>query len=112
MKSRAICTAIVVPGAVTARVDRVIRPTREARELLAEADRIRRERLGTARSASCEPHPNSASRPFRVVSISIYVDELARLDALVAKQRRAGKATANRSAVIRAAVKAMAESST
>lgn len=111
MKPRAICTAIVVPGAVTQRIDRVIRATREARELLARADIIRKERMAQEnprRVGLCEPHPNSASRPFRVIGISIYCDDLQRLDALVAKARRNGNANMSRSKLIREAIKAIA----
>jgi hypothetical protein len=38
--SRAIVTAVIVPGRITQRVDRVIRPRREAVELLKRADAI------------------------------------------------------------------------
>jgi hypothetical protein len=111
VKSRAICTAIVVRGAVTQRVDRVIRATPEARKLIAEAESIRRERAigdNRRRLGLCEPHPASRARPFRVISISIYCDELQRLDAMVAAARRSGKASMSRSRMIRSAIKAIA----
>lgn len=111
MKSRAICTAVIVRGAVTQRVDRVIRATRDARALIAEAERIRREREAAdnpRRLGLCEPHPASRARPFRVISISIYCDELQRLDAMVATAKRNGRASANRSSMIRSAIRSIA----
>lgn len=110
MRSRAVCTAIVVPGAVTSRVDRVIRATPEARALLAEAETIRRERTiaeNPRRLGLCEPHPASRSKPFRIVSVSIYCDELQALDAMVAARKREGQSTMSRSKLIRSAVKAL-----
>lgn len=111
MKPRAFCTAVLVAGAVTQRIDRVIRPTREARDLIARAERIGKEgRIdeNPRRLGLCEPHPDSGRRPFRVVTISIYCDELARLDALVAKARRNGDSKMSRSKLLRAAVRAIA----
>lgn len=113
MTPRAICTAVVVPGAITARVDRVIRATPDARKLIAEADRIGKERraapgLGNERrNGWCEPHPSSAGRPFRVIGVSIYCDDLNKLDRIVAARKRAGQSTASRSGLIREAVKTL-----
>lgn len=106
MKPRAICTAIILPGAVTQRVDRVIRPTREARDMIASAWEIGKK--SARRYGPCEPHPKSGSRPWRVVAISIYVDDLARLDAMVAKAKRNGDSKMSRSKLLRAAVRAIA----
>jgi metal-responsive CopG/Arc/MetJ family transcriptional regulator len=43
-----------------------------------------------------------------VVSISIYCDELQRLDAMVAAAKRNGRSSTNRSSLIRSAIKAFA----
>lgn len=110
MKPRAICTAVLVPGAVTQRVDRVIRATPSARAVIAQAYEIAKARNPSEnprRMGLCEPHPASADRPFRVVSVSIYCDELQALDKLVARRKREGQSSASRSKVIRAAVKAL-----
>lgn len=112
MKPRAVCTAILTPGSVTQRVDRVIRATPEARRLLAEADRIARERdpdENLRRRGMCEPHRQSAERPFRVIGVSIYCDELQALDALVARRRRLGESSLSRSKLIRMAVRQLAK---
>jgi len=123
---RAICTAVVVPGEITQRIDRVIRPTSEARAMIARAaqiwrksDRARRgqerqRRMSAKRLAADlriaakatrrrrEPHHNSTeARPFQIISISIYQDTLAQLDAAVRRFREAGILTMSRSELLR-----------
>lgn len=172
------CTAIVVDGVVTSRVDRVIRPRREARDLIARAWRIAKEKAiaeqdaklaattalvaaqkkkldadrAAARNAAteaqraeraaapsaaretwraartadteaqraaqetaaaaknprrlgpCRPHhQSSASRPWRQIGISWYVDDLARIDAAVDQLKSAGLTKMSRSELLRLA---------
>ena len=47
------------------------------------------------------------ARPYRVISISTYPEDLAALDAKVAAAKRAGWPKASRSSVLRAAVAAL-----
>lgn len=79
--------------------------------MMGRSEAIRRERStddNARRLGLCEPHPGSGRRPFRVLSISIYCDELQRLDALVAKAKRGGDTRMSRSRLIRMAILAIA----
>ena len=124
--SRAIATAIIVPGKVTQRVSRVIRPHREAVELLARADAIAAARATNPDGPVTEPAPvpkpssgrrarrvarghrlpprHASRRRYVVLAVSTYRRDLAALDAAVDRVRAAGARRANRSWLIRVAI--------
>lgn len=115
------CTAVLVPGTITQRVDRVIRPRREARDLIAAAQRnvivadpspriappvavvpgpmvtVRR------RPRSRSGQPRRPGRKFKIVSISVYDEDLAAIDAAVDRLRAEGHRHMFRSKLLRIA---------
>ena len=132
MTFEVICTAVLTPGVTTQRVDRVIRPRKEARELIGRASRIfhraqriedrrrrgaerqrriaeRRLAADLRRSARAErPDPvaherSNPARPFRIISISTYTDTLVEIDAAVSRLRAAGHTKMSRSELLRIA---------
>lgn len=91
------CTAILTPGEVTQRVDRVISPKRSARLLIARAEQIRRrwQRRGT--NAPGE-------RGYRVIAVSMYRDDLDAMHHAVDQLIAAGHSGMTRSRLIRIAL--------
>lgn len=109
---RAVLTAVLTPGVHTQRVARILRPTREARALLSAADRAAHPE---PIELPCDPEPRQtpkrprqpAARGYVVIAISTYPGDLDALDAAVAELRSAGVRRANRSWLIRMAVRAL-----
>ncbi len=99
--SRAVATAVLTPGAITQRVERVGRPTREARELLLAADDVA---VQQRRPEDLPPAPRPHAREYTVICISTYWADLAALDAAVARLKAAGVRRATRSWLIRVAI--------
>lgn len=135
-ESRCVCTAILTRGEITQRVDRIIRPTRDAKKMIERAELIRRKvllvedrRAATMkilRSPPCIatprhrrrapnpgrrgptlPHTNSKSaRPFRVIAISVYLDVLKQIDDAVSGLKASGHTKMTRSQLLRLAFQA------
>jgi hypothetical protein len=126
VKFEARCTAVLSPGAITQRVDRVIRPRREAVDMIRTAQmnadyaaaevaanlaltavvarkpapaarpRRRRSRPATAR-------PPRAARGYKIVCVSFYDDDLAAIDEAVERLRAARHRRMSRSGLLRLA---------
>lgn len=102
MTFRAVCTAFVEHGSVTNRVDRVVAPRREAIDLIARAEKIK-----NAPDRRRAPAQDRDARVlgFITTCISMYPDDLARLDAMLRKLRASGIRDVSRSKLIRIALR-------
>ena len=73
---------------------------------LPAAPGLEREPPAAQAPIAAEPEPDKKPRPthYKVVCISLYVEDIDRLDSLVAELKRRGHTKANKSQVIRAAL--------
>lgn len=136
LESRAVCSAMLARGEITQRVARVTRPTRDAMRMIERAELIRRkvllvedrrrstlallnspDRIAPRRVRARRPNPgrrgprnphrsSTASRPFRTIAISVYVDVIEQIDAAVLAMKSGGQTTMSRSKLIRLAFQA------
>jgi hypothetical protein len=123
VKFEARCTAVLSPGAITQRVDRVIRPRRESVDMIRaaqmNADYAAAELRATEPLRSPDPVPvadrcaprrprgragtRRPARKFKIISISVYDEDLAAIDAAVEALRAAGHRDMFRSKLLRLA---------
>ena len=94
-----VCSARLVRGAVTQRVAHVGRPSSHAKRLVRHAAGLSRDAMQRTRL------DRRLGEPYKVIALSLYDSSLAELDALVERAKRAGVKQANRSAMIRVALK-------
>ncbi len=99
--SRAVATAVLTPGAITERVERVGPPSLEARELLQAADDIA---VLQRRPEDLPSAPRQHTHKYTVICVSTYWTDLAALDAAVERLKAAGLRRASRSWLIRVAI--------
>lgn len=99
-----VCSAVLTPGKITQRVSRVRLPTREARRLIAEAWKIAHPPKPAARRARKAATPRPSARPYRVIAISVYEDDLAAIDAFILSETNSGRRT-TRSGLFRSAMR-------
>lgn len=109
---RAVCTAFVERGSVTNRVDRVVSPKRDAVDLIARAEKIKNapmfgpnQETGADRRRAPAQDRDARVLGFVTTCISMYPDDLARLDAMLERLRAAGIRDISRSKLIRIALR-------